>query len=412
MLPHTGSWGLPDFGITEGIGNVIAGIQGVQPTRTAQGGSQLAISSPSDYAQVQQAVSGNRPSSSNSGQVLAATNTNNNTSNKTSGGSSGGSSGGGQQQQQGAGAYPADRYVGWDPAAAQADWEAKVRAGQTGGGDGGQQDLASLISDMYAPALSELANIESGISRSRDEATGNVTKDYEAGRGTIGREETELQAALDDQSQKLEKSGQSAFAEAVRNLNSLFQGLASRFGAANSAGLAASEVIGQEYLRNQGKMRGQLEQGRQDISQETLKMKNYITDKTDQLESWKRTAIQQINENFQNKMAEIALRRGDIEANKTRDRIALLQDSINQARQITQREQDFKLGLAQFAVETMQNVENRSFTPQEIAQVVNDTLGQNLSNFNQSTSPSGLSLYNPNLFKSKEDELRNLNPLG
>jgi hypothetical protein len=160
-------------------------------------------------------------------------------------------------------------------------------------------------------------------------------------------------------------------------------------------------------------MRDQLEQGRQSLAGETTKMKNYIADKSTQLDQWKRDAVSKINESFTNSMNEIAMRKGDIEANKTRDKIAALQDAVNQARAVQTQETQFKQGLAQFAVQTLQQNSSRSFTPQEIAGVVNDMLGQNISGFQNSTAPGYSTLYNPNLLKSKQDELSGLgNPLS
>lgn len=418
---HGGSWNigglqLPDVGATEAISDLLFGA-GARQNANTSGGSDLvqdryqnpntADLSKTGYNYSIQQMNNPRP------QIKGQNDTQNPTNQNTGGNrtTGGGNSGGGINQSNLAQYFPG--YAGWDPAAAWGDYQATGGAGKGGSqGGGGGQDLASMISDMYAPALAALQQIEGTLAGSRDTSLSNTEKDFEEGRGTISREQKELEESLGSQSRQLEKSGQSAFAEATRNLNSLFQSLASRFGAGSSAGLAGGELIGQEFVRNQGKMREQLEQGRQSIAMETTKMKNYIADKSSQLEKWKRDAVSKINENFQNAMNEIAMRRGDVEANKTRDRIAALQDSVNRAKEIENREREFKQGLAQFAVETLQSTSARGFTPQEIAGIVNEMLGQNVSGFQSNTAVSGPTLYNPNQFKSKEDELRRLNPLG
>ncbi len=321
-----------------------------------------------------------------------------------------------QQQQQSSGNYM-DYYAGWNPEAARADFMAQyggdinrlaaAKGGGAGGAGGGS--IEDLISSAYAPALQALTGIESGLQGSKTSALENVTADYGQGQKTITGEQKELEDALASQGQQLEKSGQSAYSEAIRNLNSLFQTMASRFGAGSSTGGASSEIIGQEFLRNQGNMRQQLESGRQSIASEGTKVKNYIGDKMGQLDSWKRDAVQKINDNFQSQMSEIALRRGEIEANKTNARIAALQNAVDQARQVEQRDKEFKMGLAQFAIETMQGLSGRAFTPQEIAGVVNDMLGQNLASFSSRTAPAGagISYALPKSYLGKsEDEMR------
>ena len=319
-----------------------------------------------------------------------------------------------QQQQQSSGNFM-DFYPGWNPEAARADFQAqyggdinRLMSAKGGGGSGGTQDISQLISDAYAPALQALQDIQTSQESSKLANLQNVEADYTGGKDTISREQKELEDVLASQGQQLEKSGQSAYSEAIRNLNGLFQTMASRFGAGSSTGIASGELIGQEFLRNQGKMQEQLQTGRQSISQEYVKVKNYVSDKISSLDSWKRDAVQKINDNFQAQLAEIGLRRGEIEANKTNARIAALQDAVSRAREINDREREFKLGLAQFAVETMQSASAKTFTPQEIAGVVNDMLGAQLNNFVSSTLPAGGGItYNPSALRGKtQDELR------
>lgn len=321
-----------------------------------------------------------------------------------------------QQQQQSSSGNFMDFYPGWNPEAARADFQAqyggdinRLAAAKGGGGSGGgTQDISQLISDAYSPALQALQEIQTAQESSKLANLQNVEADYTGGKDTISREQKELEDSLASQGQQLEKSGQSAYSEAIRNLNGLFQTMASRFGAGSSTGLASGELIGQEFLRNQGKMQEQLQSGRQSIAQEYTKVKNYVADKISSLDSWKRDAVQKINDNFQAQLAEIGLRRGEIEANKTNARIAALQDAVSRAREINDREREFKLGLAQFAVETMQNASAKTFTPQEIAGVVNDMLGTQLNNFVASTLPAGGGItYNPSALRGKtQDELR------
>ncbi len=257
-IVHPGSWNilglqLPDIGLTEALA-------GPTSPRNLQGGSALVNPGPTDFL----------PSNFQTAEQIRAANT----AKKTQGVTSGGYNPPAQQQTGGGGGNFMDYYAGWNPEAARADFMSvyggdinRLAAAKGGGmGSAGGTSIEDLISSAYAPALQALTGIESGLQGSKTSALENVTADYGQGQKTITGEQKELEDALASQGQQLEKSGQSAYSEAIRNLNSLFQTMASRFGAGSSTGGASSEIIGQEFLRNQGNMRQQLESGRQSIA--------------------------------------------------------------------------------------------------------------------------------------------------
>ena len=403
---HEGSWTnpftgtpIPDRGVTEWFGNLIgAGQTGQQGSdiipntsaSTLQGLSQTpSFKSGDPYAQTSTQTGNNNHAVLPWSNSNTNTNNNNNTNNTNTGTSQ----------------YPADRYIGWDPTAAQADWEAKQRAG----GGGGGQSIEDMISEAYGPALQALGGIESSLLTGKEEALGNIGADYTGGQETIGREQTELESALKEQGRRLSESARGAYADAIRAYNNLVQQGLSRFGAGSSAGPAVQELVNQEFLRSRGKMGQQELAGQQQLAREETRLGNYIQQKRDDLDKWKRGAVTQINDNFRNAMAEINSRRADIEANKTRDKIAALQDAINQAQQVSTADKQFRMGLAQFAVEQMQNFAQRAFTPQEIASVVNDIMGQELGTFSERTSPAATQYRLPGYRSTtEEDEIKKL----
>jgi hypothetical protein len=296
-------------------------------------------------------------------------------------------------------------YPGWDETAAKADFAA------TGGPNrgSGTQSIEDLISEQYGPALEALKGIEGSLLTGQTEALGNVDTQYASGQKTIGGEQTELEASLAEQGRRLGETARGAYADATRAYNNLIQQGMSRFGAGSSAGPAMQELVNQEFLRSRGKMGQQEVQGQQDLGMEQTKLNNYISQKKTDLDTWKNDAVLKINENFRTSMDEIAFRRGDIEANKTRDKIAALQTAIGQAQEVKNADKTYRLGLAQFAVEQMQTFANRAFTPQEIAAVVNQMMGQELSGFSQNTGGLGYNNINPSQLGKKtenEDELQ------
>jgi hypothetical protein len=318
-----------------------------------------------------------------------------------------------------AGSYPADKYIGWDPASAQADWEAKWRSGQTGGSSGGggsEPRWEDLISDAYSPALSALGGIEQNLQAGQTEGLAGVDKTYSEGGETIGREQGELESSLTEQGRRLAQSVRSAYSDALRSYNNLIQQGMARFGAGSSAGPAVQELVNQEFMRSRSRLGETAMQGEQQMAQEWTKLGNYVSQKKTELDQWKRNAVQQINDNFRNAMGEIAMRRGEIEANKTNARIAALQNAVAMARQVESEERQIRMNLAQFAVETMQNLSQRAFTPQEIASVVGQVMQAeipgmvNRASASAGTTTSPYAYYNPySSRKATEEEAAKAN---
>jgi len=384
-----GSWGLPEFGATEALAKGASGGQTTDLSNALAGyypsGSVLGTSEQPPY---QRTTSGFDTSSSTGGNTPT----------------------GGSTPTGGGGGFPEADYRarGWnDMAAAEADWNAK----QAAGGGGGSQSIEDLISEQYGPALEALRGIEGSLFAGKEEALGNVESQFTKGGETIGREQTELEAALAEQGRTLGESARSAYADATRAYNNLIQQGLSRFGAGSSAGPAVQELVTQEFLRSRGKMGQQQVAGEQQIAGEQTKLTNYLAQKRDDLEGWKTEAIFKINENFRNSLAEINSRKADIEANRTRDKIAALQRAVDQAETVKNTDREYRLGLAQFAVEQMQTFANRAFTPQEIGSIVNQMMNEPLA-FGERTAATGTAYRPTGTLTKEQEELQNLQAGG
>jgi len=270
-----------------------------------------------------------------------------------------------------------------------------------GGGNGGG---GFEISDRYQPYLNELLNIEGSLRGSANEAGKNVESSYTSGLGNLENEQGDLISGLQLQEQKVQRGGSSALDDARRAYNALIQQGRSQYGGGSSVGQALGELIGQEYARSGGNIRQQTQEGMQQLALEAHKVKTYIGGKKTELENWKKNALIGINQQLQSSLNDIALRRGDIESNKAKDRQTALQDAIQRTRDIQDRDTQFRQNLAQFAVETLQNNSQRTFTPQEIAGIVSDMMGAEIKGFTTQT-PTYVA---PKLARSgyNEDELK------
>jgi len=233
---------------------------------------------------------------------------------------------------------------------------------------------------------------------------------YGSGLQNIGNEQNDLQSGLRLQEGKLGSGAMNANDQARRDYNALIQQGKSAYGMGSSAGGAISELVRQEYMRTGGQMRQQVQEGIQQLGLEATKLKTYISDKKIALDNWKMQAIKDINDTFKSGMNEIALRRGDIEANKTRDKMTLLQAAKDRVQAIADRDYQFKQNLGQFAVETLQQATGKAFTPQEIAGVVNEMMQQTLGESQNNTTPGGQVVYRIPGVKTQDELDKLANP--
>lgn len=298
---------------------------------------------------------------------------------------SGGSSGGGGGGKQHGGWY-------WDASQGKSVqyWDPN-RGPDGGGGDsgggGGEPDWGSMISELYEPYKKELDNIEGSLKSEYATDEGLIGKQHDLNVASTESNRDELIGSTDREEDKYNKVLGSAYEQSIRDFNALQQQSNARFGGGSSAGRAMGELAQREYFREQGKINDKRAEGSLEFGLERGRIKKYVTEKLDQLKLEKEKALADLKKQLRIQMNEIAARRHDIEANKTRDRMSLLQDTMNQARQLRMADQQFRQGLATAAISKMQEIEGRQFTPAEIQATLAE-FGINLS-LGRSIAPQG-----------------------
>lgn len=270
----------------------------------------------------------------------------------------GGGSGGGGQVKQNGGWYNGVQY--WAPGQGP-----QTTSNDSGGG--GEPDYSQEISDMYAPAIQNTYDTENYLNDSYKTDQTNLEGQFANTATKYNQEGADLNASTDTEEQKFNKVLESAYADAVRSYNALQQQGRARFGRGNSAGQAIGELAQQEYFRQQGQVQQRGVEGSQQFAQERNKIKMYVSQKLTDLDLYKQQALADLKKNLQENLLAVQARRGDIEANKTRDRLAILESARNQVFAIKQADTQFRQNLALSAVSKMQEVSGRAFTPTEIA---------------------------------------------
>lgn len=247
--------------------------------------------------------------------------------------------------------------VGWDDA---------------GGGGNGEQDLSSLISEMYDPYMKELSDMEGTIQSEYAGDEKNLIDQYGLYNRQAQDQEGELIRSTDKEQGKYNDTLKSAYEESLRGYNALNQQGRVRFGRGSSAGQAVGELAQREFFREQGKIGNKQAEGDLQFAEERGRIKKYVKDKIDQLDINKTTAMSELKNTLRARLDEVRSRKYDIEANKTKDKIAVLTDTINQARELKRVDQEFRRNLGLAAVSKMQEIQGRAFTPQEIAVVMGE----------------------------------------
>src|SRR5690606_8565433 len=183
-----------------------------------------------------------------------------------------------------------------------------------------------------------------------------------------------------------------------------------RFGFGNSAGQAVGELAQQEYFRQQGNIGDRRATGALEFQKEMGRVKDYVRTKIDDLEQYRREATSQLKRNMQDRLAEIAARRGDIEANKAFDRLNVLRETQQRLQYLADQDRQFRQGLAMSALNNMQQIAGRAFTPQEIKATLSE-FGANIPDLSYSTPvPQFNMAYRPG--GREEDELRAVSPFS
>lgn len=230
-----------------------------------------------------------------------------------------------------------------------------------GGGDGGGD-----ISDAYAPALQAIAEAENALRGNANAQEESVGRNYQSSLDQTNTESAQLKTETSQRQDQFNKQLRSAYENAVRAYNALNQQKIAKFGGGSSAGGAVGELAQQEYFKQQGNINDQQSQGDLQFSNEFSKIGSYIGKKLTDLDNWKKDTMSQIQQNLSSALAEISARRGDVESNKTRDKLALLQSARDRVAAVQDANRSFMQQLAVASLSQAQQISGRAFTPTEI----------------------------------------------
>jgi len=305
-----------------------------------------------------------------------------------------------------------------DPSGGQKTWATILaETGGTGryggGGDsgGGGIPWEQQINEMYDPAM-RLANEAEGTARSEyDMDIANLIARANSERGKYLGEGENLLSDTQSEQDKFNATLQGALSQALRSYNALQQQKSARFGGGSSAGQAVGELAQQEYFRQQGAVGQKGVEGTQEFAKERGRIKQFISQKVGDLDMWKQEALTEAKKNLNATLQAIASRKGDIEANKTRDKLAALQNAMAQTQAIQQQDKAFRQNLALAAVNQMQTISGRAFTPAEIKAYIQEFTSELPGSTTGTTSPVAMVNTTPKSYEDELDQLKSIQTL-
>lgn len=323
---HTGSWGLPDFGLTEAIG----GLLGVPNNQ--QGGSNLSgnsIISPVPASQTSSLAkgTGGTVNGFNTKGVLgdAVSVYNPPAPQPAPAPSGGGSNNGGltlrQQMERG--------LIPWD--------DNKLNS------QGPSQDeINKQINDAYGSSYDYLNKVEQNLRDQLPSTLNSLNANYDLNAKMLGDQNTNNVNQLNDQVNQANIGKETQTAQIRRLYNELGQGYNQRFGGSTSAGQAASEIANVEQQRQTGQLAQKYNDTVRQIGIQQANIQQTYQDSLLKLQQQKQDSITQANQDFQNKLLSIAQNRAELDTNKAQARLSALLDLRNKVFAIEQQNTQFQ----------------------------------------------------------------------
>lgn len=333
-MAHTGSWGLPDFGVTEWLGGLFGS------SRNQQGGSDL-WSSQNYSAFGGNPLQKNQPPSANytpGGSVLGS---------NTGGG---GSAGGGGSNNTGGGGGGG----GFDQEALGEmygqDWEKEQERMR--------QEQERVLNEAYAPAFEAYNQLSSYLEGQLPGTLESIGQEGEIQKSGLKTEEASRLAQYNTNREtekatvageigKADVAQKNAIAEARRQQSQLMQGLFSKYGTTTGTAGFAGEIAGAQTMKNIGGQRQVFQQfvsGAQNALKTTLQkiadaednLKNDVLQKTTEIDFNVSKLKQQARDTLNQALMSVNAQRGELEINKANKRMEILSQYQNNVNQIKQ----------------------------------------------------------------------------
>lgn len=265
------------------------------------------------------------------------------------------------------GSYPADKYIGWDPVAAAADYAA-TGGPQSGGGGGSSYDpyaqIRNDISSGWDSYISSLDQQLSSLSDQRKAQEGTAQSQLNQGVNTLDLQKTQGDTALAKQRTEAETNQAKTLKDLSANIKNAFLAGNVYLGSRGAGDSSAANQYSYALTKMGTQQRSDVMQNTADIindiaGRETDLMNIYNTEKNNLQESYNQQ-VNQIAQWFASAQQSIQQQKAQGALGKSQDLASLSRDILNQAMSqlstIQQQAANRQSMLEQWAVENSNNI--------------------------------------------------------
>ena len=303
-----GSWGLPEFGITEWIGDRL-GLQ-----RSSSGGSQLAYSPqqlmteqvyPTNIS-LNKSMVATQPTARTTSQVLGAADTTNIVNNPSGGGGGGG---GGDGDSGG---------------------------GQPSGPSQQEIDYQNMLNQLWQQQEQGYSDVTSSLGQQQGTMKTEAENQHQQGLKDIGASQAEQQALLDTQTRKTEEGQTKSLKSLAENVRNLMQAgniyLGARGAGDSSAAGMWGYALGKEALKNKANVLQQVESIKNDIADREASLGRLVTQEKDKLQTSYNTMLNNISTWYSQAMQQVQQAKIFDKNALSQQVLAQALDTLNQAK--------------------------------------------------------------------------------
>jgi len=208
-----------------------------------------------------------------------------------------------------------------------------------------QKQEEKFINESFAPAISALDQFASSLQGNLPGQIAGVQAE-----GAALTEQTKAEEALrlgEFGQQEIEQTGETKAADSAlrRQMSELMQGIQSKFGGTTGTGAFAGELLGREALRGLAENRRNLQSTIAKIGQARNQLKTQVQGLVTRIELDTKNAVQSLRDNLVERIGEINIARGELEARKGERKLDLLREFRDRRASIESRNAQLKQDL-------------------------------------------------------------------
>lgn len=199
---------------------------------------------------------------------------------------------------------------------------------------GGKLRARDPYEGMYDSANKALADYATQLQSDQPTMEKDIQAGYQGQKNTVQAAKEQGLATYGMQKQRATTAGESAVAEARRVGSELMQGIQSKFGSSTGTGGFSGELLGRQTATNISGQRAQTEAQMGDITNAENALTQDVNNKMFEIDTNANKAINDARNQLRDQLAQINLKKGEMEADKAAKRIQAIQSYAQFSQQL------------------------------------------------------------------------------